>query len=197
MSKSSKIVNLDSRKALIVAATDLFQRQGYYATGLNEILNSTGLPKGSLYHHFRGGKVDLAIACVESLCEQIVQYLQRARDDRKGYSELIAQLVLETEVWLKQKQWRCGSLFATLSHEAKPEELALRKSLKDSYTRIQNMILLHLQEEGVNATKAEEIALSSLLSFEGALSLSATLGNAIPLKNAEALLLRRLSEETQ
>ncbi len=197
MSKSSKTVNFDSRKALIITATNLFQRQGYYATGLNEILNLTGIPKGSLYHHFRGGKVDLAIACVEFLCEQVVQYLQRARDDKTRFSELISQLVLEAEAWLVHNEWSCGSLFATLSHEAKPGDTALREALRESYTRIQNRILLHLQEEGASAEKAEELALNTLLSFEGALSLSATLGNASPLKNIEAFLLKALDDEAQ
>ncbi|GAA6150769.1 TetR/AcrR family transcriptional regulator [Pseudoteredinibacter isoporae] len=197
MSTPSKTVTLDSRQTLIVTATNLFQKQGYYATGLNEILSLAGLPKGSLYHHFRGGKVDLAIACVESLAGQIVLHLQRATLSQQSYSELISQLVRQADTWLQSNNWSCGSLFATLSHEAKPEDLALKASLKDSYRCIQEALAQLLQEQGLSESKAADVALSTVFSLEGALSLSAALGSAGPLKEAETLLLLRVSESMQ
>ncbi|WP_064697402.1 TetR/AcrR family transcriptional regulator [Rhizobium aegyptiacum] len=49
-----------NRKALIHAASALLRKRGYAGVGLAEILAETGLPKGSLYHHFPGGKEQLA-----------------------------------------------------------------------------------------------------------------------------------------
>ncbi len=51
-----------SRAALIDAAATLFRRQGYAATGLNQILDEAGVRPGSLYHHFPQGKQQLAAA---------------------------------------------------------------------------------------------------------------------------------------
>ncbi len=49
---------------IVVAAMSLFRRQGYASTGLNQILQESGAPKGSLYHYFPGGKEQLGLAAV-------------------------------------------------------------------------------------------------------------------------------------
>lgn len=57
--------DLPSRDRLVRAAARLFRQKGYHGVGLSEILAETGLPKGSLYHHFPKGKPDLARAAAE------------------------------------------------------------------------------------------------------------------------------------
>jgi AcrR family transcriptional regulator len=50
---------LSTRERIIVAAAELFRRQGYNGTGLKQILADAEAPFGSLYHHFPGGKGEL------------------------------------------------------------------------------------------------------------------------------------------
>src|SRR6201989_1187991 len=54
-----------SRGALLDTAATLFRRQGYAATGVNQILESADVKAGSLYHHFPDGKQELAAAVVD------------------------------------------------------------------------------------------------------------------------------------
>src|SRR5882672_6664842 len=56
----------DSRQKAIEAAERLFRTQGYAATGLTEILEVGGAPKGSFYFHFPGGKRELAGAVLDA-----------------------------------------------------------------------------------------------------------------------------------
>ena len=42
----------------------LFRRNGYAATGTNEIVAVSGAPKGSLYHYFPAGKAEIAAEAV-------------------------------------------------------------------------------------------------------------------------------------
>lgn len=53
------------RQPIINAAVALFRRQGFARTGLNEIEDISGAPKGSLYHYFPLGKSSIAVAAVE------------------------------------------------------------------------------------------------------------------------------------
>ena len=71
-----------SRAALIDTAATLFRRQGYAATGLNQILDEAGVRPGSLYHHFPQGKQQLAAAVVDGAGAAIGGLLRRllARD---------------------------------------------------------------------------------------------------------------------
>ena len=60
-----------SREAFIASTGRLLRRQGYAATGLNEIVSRSGAPKGSLYFHFPGGKEELAAAAMERTGEEL------------------------------------------------------------------------------------------------------------------------------
>ena len=49
------------RQAIVGAAARLFRRRGYAGVGINEIVEASGAPKGSVYHYFPA-KEDLFIA---------------------------------------------------------------------------------------------------------------------------------------
>lgn len=49
-----------SREALINDLAGVFRQHGYDGTSLTELASATGLGKASLYHHFPGGKADMA-----------------------------------------------------------------------------------------------------------------------------------------
>ncbi|WOJ90503.1 TetR/AcrR family transcriptional regulator [Methylocapsa polymorpha] len=53
-----------SREEIILRLFDLFRRAGYEGVSIGEISHATGLGKSSLYHHFPGGKADMAAAVV-------------------------------------------------------------------------------------------------------------------------------------
>ncbi len=42
----------DTRVALLDSAEKIFSRKGYAGVGINEVLSSIGVPKGSFYHYF-------------------------------------------------------------------------------------------------------------------------------------------------
>ncbi|MFN5881268.1 MAG: TetR/AcrR family transcriptional regulator, partial [Burkholderiales bacterium] len=60
---------------------DALRTRGYHGVGLNELLAAAQAPKGVLYHHFPGGKAELAVCAIESvvakLCIDLDKALQR------------------------------------------------------------------------------------------------------------------------
>jgi len=55
----------NTKTKILKTASRLFQKQGYHATGLNQIIKESGCPKGSLYYYFPEGKEQLAVEAVE------------------------------------------------------------------------------------------------------------------------------------
>jgi AcrR family transcriptional regulator len=55
-----------TRERLIEATSELVRRQGLAATGVKQILAAADAPFSSLYHHFPGGKEQLAAAAIRS-----------------------------------------------------------------------------------------------------------------------------------
>ena len=54
------------KEKILTKAAELFSLQGYTATGINQIIQEAGIPKGSLYHYFPEGK--------EQIAEQAIVY---------------------------------------------------------------------------------------------------------------------------
>ena len=55
---------LDAKERILKTADELFQRQGYNETGINQIIKEAGIAKASLYYHFKT-KEDLCVAYLE------------------------------------------------------------------------------------------------------------------------------------
>ena len=49
-----------TRESILTATAELMRHRGYAAVGMKDIAQASGAPIGSLYHHFRGGKVQIA-----------------------------------------------------------------------------------------------------------------------------------------
>lgn len=54
----------DTKRRLLEAALQLLLERGYSALGVQEVLDATGIPKGSFYHHFES-KQDMALQAVD------------------------------------------------------------------------------------------------------------------------------------
>ena len=60
MSATAAPPKVPTRERILFATAELFRRQGYNGTGLKQVVAEAGAPFGSLYHHFPGGKQELA-----------------------------------------------------------------------------------------------------------------------------------------
>lgn len=76
-----------SRDKLAWAAAKLFQQRGFHGVGLNEVLKLTGLPKGSLYHHFPNGKTDLALEAAALAHREMTRIIDDAFKDATTYQD--------------------------------------------------------------------------------------------------------------
>lgn len=60
-----------SREQVLTRLLDTFRTSGYDGASLSEISEATGLGKSSLYHHFPGGKEDMAKQVLAFLEQQL------------------------------------------------------------------------------------------------------------------------------
>ena len=65
----------------MAATGKLLRRRGYSGTTVSDFLEAAGAANGSLYHHFPGGKEELASAAIEAAAEQVEAALLRAFDE--------------------------------------------------------------------------------------------------------------------
>jgi len=60
-----------TREEAVHRIADVFRRVGYEGASLSELSRATGLGKASLYHHFPGGKLEMAHAVFEWVGQRV------------------------------------------------------------------------------------------------------------------------------
>ena len=66
----------DIRETIVKTASELFYRNGYNSTGINEIIRESGIAKATLYYHFKS-KEDI---CLSYLKYMNVNFLDNIRE---------------------------------------------------------------------------------------------------------------------
>lgn len=161
-----------TRLRLLQVATRLFQQRGYHAVGLAEILALSETPKGSLYHHFPGGKQELAEACITRISASTMAALDDASASGVDIIGFLQQLGAESSAWLERTDWRDGSLLAVVGQEQGGGEGPLADAVRIAYQRIEMRLAKWLMLEGVAVARARDIAATIIAAHEGAMLLA-------------------------
>jgi TetR/AcrR family transcriptional repressor of lmrAB and yxaGH operons len=118
-----------TRERLIRAAVFLFQSRGYHGVGLTAILTRARAPKGSLYHHFPGGKEQLAVAAVDWLGAEVDQFLEARLAEGLDGREMMLAFARHGAADLAGRGMIRGSLISVLIQDAIAESAAIRSAL--------------------------------------------------------------------
>ena len=94
------------RQPIINAAVTLFRRQGFARTGLNDIVDISGAPKGSLYHYFPLGKSSIAVAAVEEAGGRVAATLERLALECGSTGELLRAHARLLAGWMRNSGFR-------------------------------------------------------------------------------------------
>ena len=108
------VITSDSRNRMIQSAALLFREHGYSGTGFRDVIQHSGAPRGSIYHHFPGGKDQLAVEWAAAVMER---RMERAvlRGDQ------VAALGIFVDAWrevLEDSNFRAGCPIIAVAAEA-------------------------------------------------------------------------------
>ena len=124
-----------ARQRLIRSAVRVFQTRGYHGAGLTEILTDAGLPKGSLYHAFPGGKEALAVEALLWINQEVLALLNRGIRQRLDGDDAVLQMAIYVEAGLKHPEKMRGSLMAILAQDACPQSIPITLTLQSIWSQ--------------------------------------------------------------
>lgn len=177
-----------SRERFVTMAAKLFSRHGYAAVGLNRIIDKSGAPKGSLYHHFPEGKEQLAAEAVAWAAEQFAITLQDEIAEAPSAAVAIRRAAERVAGWLEKSAFRDGSPLTIVAVETGPFSPQLREACQRGYAQWGAILAQALRVEGRSDTRAEDRALLVLAALEGAMILCRAQHSAEPLRRIGAQL---------
>lgn len=180
-----------SRAALIDTAATLFRRQGYAATGLNQILDEAGVKPGSLYHHFPQGKQQLAAAVVDHSGAGIEQLLRRFLAGGLPVADIVDRWIdLLVDGLTADRRDGCPiEPIATESVNASP---VVRAASARAFSGWCSAVEERLHQDGWPEADAKSVAVAVISLIEGALILSRIAGDAAALLAAKSAARRLL-----
>jgi AcrR family transcriptional regulator len=180
------VIASDSRDRMIQSAALLFRENGYSGTGFRDVIEHSGAPRGSIYHHFPGGKEQLAAETMAWAAGVIERRIARAA--RSG--DPIAALGIFVDSWrevLEDSNFRAGCPVVAVAAEADAGSAATDAAAA-AFTRWQDLIGRSLLDAGVSRTDARRLATTVVAAIEGAILLCRVRRDIRPLRDVHRAL---------
>jgi TetR/AcrR family transcriptional regulator, lmrAB and yxaGH operons repressor len=157
----------DTRDRLVRTTSRLLRKQGYGATGLNQVMAEAQAPKGSMYFHFPGGKEELAAAAVEYFSERVIRALDEGLDRADTVAEAVAAFFDNYIEHIERTDFAEGCAVATVALDAAAAHDALATATGRALRRWIDRFAEALEAEGRSAAEAHGLATLIIAAIEG------------------------------
>jgi TetR/AcrR family transcriptional repressor of lmrAB and yxaGH operons len=156
------------RERMVASAVDLLARRGLQATSFSEVLEHSGAPRGSVYHHFPGGKDQMISSALDAAGDRAIELL-----DRKAGApaeEIVAWFLhIWREVLIRGKfEAGCAVLAVAVAADS-PELLEQTAQVFRTWRR---RLAELLEQGGLRPADAQGFAAVLVASSEGAVVLA-------------------------
>lgn len=159
------------RDEIIETACNLLELQGYHATGLNQIVQESGAPKGSLYYYFPEGKEELAAEAIERSGRGIAANIGRALDGDDDPAAAVVGFIRELAGHVAGSGFRQGGPLTAVALEAASTNERLRLACRDAYRSWQALFAARLRGR-YGDERVARLAALIIAAIEGGIILS-------------------------
>ena len=170
----------DARQKMIESAAVLFREHGVAGTSFADVIAHSGAPRGSIYHHFEGGKTQLAEEATRWAGEFILASTVAALSE----SDPVAAIDTFRRWWttlLRRSDYAAGCVIvaATLEGDREP---SVRDAAAAAFGDWEEALAGALRGHGVPAARARSIATLIIAAIEGAVLMSRARQTTRPLE---------------
>jgi TetR/AcrR family transcriptional repressor of lmrAB and yxaGH operons len=176
----------NARERLIETAGQLFQKQGYHASGLNQILGESSAPKGSFYYHFPDGKEQLAEASVRAAGEAVGQLIEKAFARARSFDSGAARFGELLADWFEGSGFAAGCPITSVLLETTPQSPLLLATCRAAFEGWIERVEVHARRLG-EEVRAHDLATGLILAMEGAWILARAQQSPAPFRLAAKL----------
>jgi AcrR family transcriptional regulator len=163
----------EARQRIINTALDLFYRQGYLATGINQVIAESGVSKNTFYYYFPS-KDDLCVAYLQERHKIWMGWLLDHLSAKPTPYEKLLGLFDFLDTWLRKCDFR-GCAFLNIATEVPDVNHRIRKEViqhKDKLRKLFHHLLSDLKKSENDYSGIDMALLPDFLYvlFEGTIS---------------------------
>lgn len=172
------------RDPIVNAAVTLFRRQGYAGTGLNDIVDASGAPKGSLYYYFPAGKTSIAVAAVEEAGRRVITTMVELASKQTSTADMMRAHARLYSGWMRKSGFRDGCPISTVLLELAPRYRDVSEAGRRVYSARLGILREKLAADGFTPARAERLAVLCVSTLQGALIQSRVERSGSAIENA-------------
>jgi TetR/AcrR family transcriptional repressor of lmrAB and yxaGH operons len=156
----------ETREHMLDAAIDLMRGSGLSGAGINGIVRASGMPKGSVYHFFPGGKVQIAAEALAVYSGQVEARLEAALSSSRDPQGKVRALFDAFADRVQKGRFLRSCAVGTVSLDLEEDGEVLREVLSGALSRWVDLIAAHFDLGSPRRTRA--FASLLLTAVEGA-----------------------------
>ena len=179
-----------SKEEIITKLIPIFRHYGYEGATVSRLSEATGLKKASLYHHFQGGKEQMAQAVLEYIGNWIERNIFAPLESDKPARDRIVAMCQGIDKFYQSGQAPCLLAVMSLGEADNLFHQQLEQSLKRWLNKLSEVV----EETGVEPKQARLRAENAIMIIQGALVLVRVTKDTQPFTRAIALLPKILLE---
>lgn len=178
-------------------ATELFYQQGFRATGINEVIEKSGVAKATFYSHFPS-KDDLGVAYLKGVTESEDAYTEQAIREAKNPLDRFLSVLTALGPWLASTNFR-GCPYMNMASEIPDPRHPLRKEGVQFYTRLRARVqqlaqeLIESDPKKYGHLDAKALTEDYMVAFLGATALAELYEDVWPVEHALSTIRRLLA----
>lgn len=176
----------DAKTKMIESALAMLATQGLQGASFADILKHSGAPRGSVYHHFPGGKNELVAAAIRLASERALAYVEQEKDATPA--AVTSRFIDMWRKLLTRSELRAGcSVLAVAVAADNPELRAVAGEIFKSWrARLTKLFV----RGGMPKKDATRFAATLIAATEGAVALCRAEQSLEPLELTEAMMSR-------
>ena len=160
--------NDDPKQRMIDSAIVMLATRGLQGTSFSEVLEHSGAPRGSVYHHFPGGKTELVAAAIDHASARALAFVEG--DGEASAREITARFLQMWRKVLEASKLEAGCSVLAVGIAADTAELRERAGSVFRRWRTRLADLLH--RGGLSPERAKRFAATLIAASEGAVAVS-------------------------
>ncbi|HEX8208305.1 MAG TPA: TetR/AcrR family transcriptional regulator [Solirubrobacteraceae bacterium] len=170
----------DARDRMIRTAAVLFREHGVQGTSFADVVERSGAPRGSIYHHFQGGKTELAEEATRWAGQYIVASTAAALEEDDPV-QAIRLLHADWAGQLRRTDFDAGCAIVAGALEG-AREPAVRAAADEAFAAWEKVLADAFRRRGIPAARARSIATLLIAAIEGAVVLARARRSTTPLE---------------
>lgn len=177
-----------TRESILTATAELMRHKGYGAVGMKDIAAASGAPIGSLYHHFRGGKVQIAREALINAGHAYALLIPSIVDEYTDLGDAIDAVFTQASADMAGTGFANMCPVASVAAEVADTVEELRETSAAVFEGWVDSGAAYFHGRGLDESQAREVTLALIGALEGAFVLARTLRSTEPLLAAGRVL---------